>query len=105
MRSDVLLRKQATSCGDFKSPRPLYRCTFLQLKEKLLEIGVSLTSSSKANCVLWETPGSWLRKGWVGIDAPLPSLKLWFWSHDMTLHCTCCDYANSEHCPKKLSLN
>lgn len=68
MRSDVPLRKQLTSCGDFKSPRPLYRCTFLQLKEKLLELGVSLMSSSEANCVLWETPGSWLRKGWVGIN-------------------------------------
>lgn len=73
MRSDVPLRKQLTSCGDFKSPRPLYRCTFLQLKEKLLELGVSLMSSSEANCVLWETPGSWLRKGWVGIN--VASLK------------------------------
>lgn len=30
----------SASCGDFKSPHPVYRCTFLQLKEKLLEIGV-----------------------------------------------------------------
>lgn len=71
MRSDVLLRKQLASCGDFKSPRPLYRGTFVQLREKRLETGVSLMSSSEANCVLWETPGSWLRKGWVGIDASL----------------------------------
>lgn len=71
MRSDVLLRKQLTSCRDFKSPRPLYRGTFFQLKKKLLEIGVSLMSSSEAGCVLWETPGSWLGKGWVGADTAL----------------------------------
>jgi hypothetical protein len=34
----------SASCRDFKSPRLLYRCTFFQLKEKLLEIGVSLMS-------------------------------------------------------------
>ena len=61
----------SASCRDFRSPHPVYRCTFLQLKEKLLEMGVSLMSLGWGRLCYWKTSGSWLRKGWVGSDVTL----------------------------------